>query len=87
MEFQSKGETVHAPAGYLPWFDVPGRKSASNTVICGHWSALGLWTTPNLLALDSGCVWGGRLTAIRLEDRHVYGVPCAAARARPAHRQ
>lgn len=87
MEFQSKGETVNAPAGYLPWFEVPGRKSASDTVICGHWSALGLRTTPNLLALDSGCVWGGRLTAIRLEDRRVYGVPCAAARGRPAHRR
>jgi bis(5'-nucleosyl)-tetraphosphatase (symmetrical) len=85
MEFQSKGETVNAPPGYLPWFDVPGRKSAGDTVICGHWSALGLRTMPNLLALDSGCVWGGRLTAIRLEDRRVYEVPCEAARARPTH--
>jgi bis(5'-nucleosyl)-tetraphosphatase (symmetrical) len=87
MEFQSKGETVDAPAGYLPWFDVPGRRSANTTIICGHWSALGLRTLPNLLALDSGCVWGGQLTAIRLEDRRVYAVPCAAARARPVRRR
>ncbi len=78
MEFRVKGETTNAPPGYLPWFDAPGRKSAGNTVICGHWSALGLRIAPNLLALDSGCVWGGKLTAIRLEDRHLFQVPCAA---------
>jgi bis(5'-nucleosyl)-tetraphosphatase (symmetrical) len=78
MEFHTKGETATAPAGYLPWFDVPGRKSESCTVICGHWSALGLRIAPNLLALDSGCVWGGKLTAIRLEDRRLYQVPCRA---------
>jgi bis(5'-nucleosyl)-tetraphosphatase (symmetrical) len=78
MEFLTKGETTEAPAGYLPWFDVPGRKSADRTVICGHWSALGLRIAPNLLALDSGCVWGGKLTAIRLEDRRLYQVPCQA---------
>ena len=88
MEFRSKGEATQAPAGYLPWFEVPGRKSAGVTVICGHWSALGLRVTPNLLALDSGCVWGGNLTAVRLEDRRLYEIPCfaspgAAARARP----
>jgi bis(5'-nucleosyl)-tetraphosphatase (symmetrical) len=78
MEFHTKGETTEAPAGHLPWFDVPGRRSADRTVICGHWSALGLHIAPNLLALDSGCVWGGRLTAIRLEDRRLYQVPCQA---------
>jgi len=79
MEFNAKGETAEAPAGYLPWFDVSGRKSADRTVVCGHWSALGLHTAPNLLALDSGCVWGGKLSAIRLEDRRLYQVPCANA--------
>jgi bis(5'-nucleosyl)-tetraphosphatase (symmetrical) len=92
MEFGTKGETTEGPAGYLPWFDAPGRKSAGDTLICGHWSALGLRITPNLLALDSGCVWGGRLTAVCLEDRRVFQVPCAggdavleerARRARP----
>jgi len=82
MEFQSKGETANAPAGYLPWFDAPRRKSAGHTVIFGHWSALGLLVKPDLLALDSGCVWGGKLSAVRLEDRRVFQVSCA--RGRPA---
>jgi len=92
MEFQTKGESAQAPEGYLPWFDVPGRKSAGSTVVCGHWSALGLRLAPNLLALDSGCVWGGRLSAIRLEDRRLYQVSCgrranAPAPARPERRR
>jgi bis(5'-nucleosyl)-tetraphosphatase (symmetrical) len=83
MEFHSKGEVDDAPAGYLPWFEVPGRRSAGQPVICGHWSALGLRVTPDLLALDTGCVWGGRLTAIRLEDRQVFQTACAGTGARP----
>ncbi len=82
MEFATKGETADAPAGYLPWFEVPGRKSADHTLVCGHWSALGLRIAPNLLALDSGCVWGGKLSAVRLEDRRLYQVPCARGSAR-----
>jgi bis(5'-nucleosyl)-tetraphosphatase (symmetrical) len=79
MEFQSKGESSDAPPGYLPWFEVPGRRSAEATVVCGHWSALGLKLLPELIALDAGCVWGGRLTAIRLQDRALYQVPCAGS--------
>ena len=78
MEFHSKGESALAPVGYLPWFDVPQRGSAEATIVCGHWSALGLKLLPNLIALDAGCVWGGQLTAIRLEDRALFQVPCAA---------
>lgn len=77
MEFSHKGEPANYPAGYLPWFDVPLRKSADSTVICGHWSALGLKVERNLLSLDTGCVWGGALTAVRLEDRTVFQVSCA----------
>lgn len=84
MEFETKGETARAPEGFLPWFDVPNRKSAGSTIICGHWSALGLRLAPNLLALDSGCVWGGRLSAIRLEDRRLYQVSCGAHANAPA---
>ena len=84
MEFETKGETARAPEGFLPWFDVPNRKSAGSTIICGHWSALGLRLAPNLLALDSGCVWGGRLSAIRLEDRRLYQVSCGARANAPA---
>lgn len=76
MEFHSKGEVTSAPPGYLPWFDVPGRKSADHVLVTGHWSALGLKMLPNLLALDSGCLWGGHLSAVRLEDRAVFQVEC-----------
>jgi bis(5'-nucleosyl)-tetraphosphatase (symmetrical) len=79
MEFATKGETTKAPPGYMPWFDVPGRASRASTLVCGHWSALGLRIRPDLLALDTGCVWGGALTAVRLEDRQVYQLPCEAA--------
>ena len=76
MEFKFKGEARDCPAGYLPWFEVPGRASAGATIICGHWSALGLKLTPNVITLDTGCLWGGPLSAIRLEDRQVFQVPC-----------
>lgn len=77
MDMHVKGEVEKAPAGYVPWFDAPGRRSAAATLVTGHWSALGLKIAPNLLALDSGCLWGGPLTAVRLEDRAVFQVPCA----------
>jgi bis(5'-nucleosyl)-tetraphosphatase (symmetrical) len=76
MEFSHKGELEDVPEGFIPWFAVPGRKSASATVICGHWSALGLLAEKNLLALDSGCLWGRQLSAVRLEDRRVFQVSC-----------
>jgi len=78
MDFTFKGRVEDIPIGYLPWFDVPGRASKEATVICGHWSALSLQVKNNLIALDTGCMWGGSLTAIRLEDRKVFQVPCAA---------
>lgn len=83
MEFRTKGEVAKAPPGYLPWFEVPGRQSAASVLVTGHWSALGLKLLPNLLALDSGCLWGGHLTAVRLEDRRVFQVDCSAGEARP----
>jgi bis(5'-nucleosyl)-tetraphosphatase (symmetrical) len=76
MEFKVKGPVSAAPAGFMPWFDVPDRASRDHVVICGHWSALGFRQEPNLLALDSGCLWGGMLTAIRLEDRRLFQVRC-----------
>lgn len=83
MEFKSKGKLSKAPTGHIPWFDVPKRKSADAVLVTGHWSALGLKLTQNLLALDSGCLWGGYLTALRLEDRQVFQVRCSAAEALP----
>ena len=79
MEFRapgSKGPPERGPAGCVPWFSVPNRKSADQTLITGHWSGLGFRQEPNLLALDSGCLWGGSLTAVRLEDRRVFQLPC-----------
>ena len=77
MNFAFKGDLRSIPPGYVPWFNVPQRASQKKTIICGHWSALGLHITDNLIALDTGCVWGGQLTAIRLEDRKVFQLPCA----------
>jgi len=77
MDFKVKGELARAPAGYMPWFEVPGRKSAKSVLITGHWSALGFRLSDNMLALDSGCLWGGHLTAVRLEDRKVFQIDCA----------
>ena len=89
MDFSVKGEAEKALPGYLPWFEVPGRKTRGVPIICGHWSALGLRLTPDLLALDTGCVWGGRLTAVRLEDRRVFQTACTPtadlARAKTEH--
>lgn len=77
MNFEFKGELPDVPTALMPWFDIPARKSRNSTVIFGHWSALGLMLRDNLIALDTGCLWGGKLTALRLEDRQVFQVPRA----------
>jgi bis(5'-nucleosyl)-tetraphosphatase (symmetrical) len=76
MDLSAKG--VKPPRGYVAWFDLRKDKEA---MVCGHWSALGLRLTDKLAALDSGCVWGGKLTALRLEDRTLFQVPCAGYQA------
>jgi bis(5'-nucleosyl)-tetraphosphatase (symmetrical) len=81
MDFKMK-ESAHAdPAtGLMPWFEVPGRRTADITVVFGHWSALGLQVKPGIIALDSGCVWGGQLSAICLDDRSLLQIPCTEYR-------
>lgn len=69
------GPPAQAPRGCLPWFEVPTRRRAAQ-VVCGHWAALGLVQRPDVVALDTGCVWGGQLTAVRLEDGAVFQEPC-----------
>lgn len=64
------------PDGLMPWFDVPHRRTEGTTVVFGHWSTLGLLLRPNLMGLDTGCVWGGKLTAVSLQDRHLLQVDC-----------
>jgi bis(5'-nucleosyl)-tetraphosphatase (symmetrical) len=74
------GPPDEAPAGCLPWFDVPSRRSRDHRVVCGHWATLGLRLRDDLVALDTGCVWGQSLTAVRLEDRAVFSEPNAEDR-------
>lgn len=77
MDFKMKESgTAPAGSGLMPWFEVPGRRSIDTTVVFGHWSALGLRLEPKLIALDSGCVWGGQLSAVCLEDRTLLQVSC-----------
>ncbi|MDP3520501.1 MAG: symmetrical bis(5'-nucleosyl)-tetraphosphatase [Hydrogenophaga sp.] len=68
MDFDTKDSADAAPPGFLPWFEVPGRRSAGTPVAFGHWSTLGLLQRPDALGLDTGCVWGGCLSAARLLD-------------------
>ncbi len=62
------GAPEDSPKGFFPWFDLPGRASAGTEIVFGHWAAAGFRRGPNYLALDTGCVWGGALTAVRLDD-------------------
>ncbi len=74
--YDFSGPLRQVPPGYVPWFSFPGRLSETHTILCGHWAALGLHLEPGVIALDSGCVWGGALTALRLEDREIFQEPC-----------
>ncbi|MGQ0544689.1 MAG: symmetrical bis(5'-nucleosyl)-tetraphosphatase [Betaproteobacteria bacterium] len=76
MDFRAKGK--RPPAGYSAWFDF---RNDAQAIVCGHWSALGLKLSEKLVALDSGCVWGEKLSALRLEDRALFQVPCAGYQA------
>lgn len=82
MDFKVKEGADAAPPGLMPWFEVPGRASAGERIAFGHWSTLGLRVQPMLLALDTGCVWGGALSAacVRGEQVELVQVPCAQAR-------
>ena len=84
MALGYKGEPGEASTGLTPWFDAPKRKSRDHAIVCGHWSALGLAIREDLLSLDSGCVWGRSLSAVRLEDREVFSVACPAPAGRAA---
>jgi bis(5'-nucleosyl)-tetraphosphatase (symmetrical) len=84
MEFASNEGADAAPLGYLPWFEVPGRKTAGMTLAFGHWSMLGWLARSDVLALDTGCVWGGSLSAVRLDEttakqHQLIQVQCAQA--------
>jgi bis(5'-nucleosyl)-tetraphosphatase (symmetrical) len=77
IDLQEKAAPGQQADKLLPWFDVPQRASASVRIVCGHWSTLGLLRRPDLLALDTGCVWGGALTAVDLDsERAAIAIPC-----------
>jgi bis(5'-nucleosyl)-tetraphosphatase (symmetrical) len=84
MHLKASGAPAEAPPGTLPWFDVPGRKTANETIAFGHWSQLGYLRRPDVIALDTGCVWGGCLSALRLSaqgDHELIQVECEQAQA------
>jgi bis(5'-nucleosyl)-tetraphosphatase (symmetrical) len=76
MEFETKTDV--APRGFLRWDEVPNRQSAQAHIIFGHWASRGLVMQPTLSGLDTGCIWGRTLTAMRLEDRALFSVECLA---------
>lgn len=84
MDFTSSGGVASAPPGFMPWFDVPSRATSDVTVVFGHWAALGLIVRDNVIGLDSGCVWGEQLTAVKLasapSERTVTQVDCPNCR-------
>lgn len=81
MEFATKEGVGGAPEGFMPWFEVPGRRTAGTPVAFGHWSTLGLINRDELMALDTGCVWGGQLTAVRVDGpvRELIQIDCPQA--------
>lgn len=80
LALEEKGAPGSVPAPWLPWFAVPGRRSADVNIVFGHWSTLGLYSGDNVYALDSGCLWGGALSALRLDGplRTRYSIACPA---------
>ncbi|MDH4390703.1 MAG: symmetrical bis(5'-nucleosyl)-tetraphosphatase [Aquabacterium sp.] len=82
LEFDTKDGSGVAPVGHLAWFDVPDRRTQGTPIAFGHWSTLGLRNRPDLLSLDTGCVWGGALTAVRVDGgrRDVTQVRCPEGR-------
>jgi bis(5'-nucleosyl)-tetraphosphatase (symmetrical) len=85
LDFKTKEGASAARPGFKPWFEAAGRRTAAQPIAFGHWSTLGLLMRPDLLALDTGCVWGGALTAVRVDGgrRELMQVPCTQA-SRPA---
>ncbi len=76
MEFKVKDGAAAAPPGFMPWFEHPRRATRGVPVVFGHWSTLGLLLREDVICLDTGCVWGGRLTAMRWPDRSLLQVGC-----------
>jgi bis(5'-nucleosyl)-tetraphosphatase (symmetrical) len=77
LELTSKESADRAPVGYMPWFEIPNRATQNEKVLFGHWASLqGICAIPNVFPLDTGCVWGNCLTAMRLEDNLKFHELC-----------
>ncbi len=83
MALKNTSAPTQAPPGLMPWFEVPNRRTAGVPIVFGHWSTLGLKLSADLVGLDTGCVWGGKLTAVELaavpEQRRLWQVDCPQA--------
>jgi bis(5'-nucleosyl)-tetraphosphatase (symmetrical) len=76
IAFQEKGRPGTQKPGQYPWFEVPGQVARELPIVCGHWSTLGLCMGLGIYAIDTGCVWGGKLTALELgPEPRVIQVP------------
>lgn len=81
LDFTHKGAPGTQPDNLMPWYEAPNRVNADEHILFGHWSTLGSIGTPKVYPLDTGCVWGGKLTALRLDDEGGwYAIPCPQAR-------
>jgi len=81
LKLKHTGPPGSQPAAQLPWFEVPGRASRDLNIIFGHWSTLGSTDTPGIFPTDSGCLWGGQLTALRIDTEPTrISVPCPELR-------
>lgn len=80
IDLSFKGNLRGVPDFLLPWFEAKNRRWQGTPILCGHWSALGLYLSPEVCAIDTGCLWGGYLTALRLSDRHIFQLACPETR-------
>jgi|HigsolmetaAR201D_1030396.scaffolds.fasta_scaffold01831_5 bis(5'-nucleosyl)-tetraphosphatase (symmetrical) len=84
LALKHKGTIAQAPAGLIPWFQAPGRRTRGERIVCGHWSALGFYEGDDVLSIDTGCVWGGSLCAVRLDERaEPVFVACSSSKLKP----
>ncbi len=84
VAMKHKGTIADAPPGLVPWFRAPQRRTRELRIVCGHWSALGYYEGDGVLSIDTGCVWGSTLTAVRLDTRAApVQVPCSSSGLRP----
>lgn len=87
IDLRHKGEPGSQPPGLLPWFELPQRRSAGQRVVFGHWSTLGRpqWCGGSVVGLDTGCVWGGALSALELGSGQIFAVSCEQFRRPGVH--